>query len=97
MDMEREPAMQLVRDAIAGGVFNDLGSGSNIDLCVITKGKVDFIRPYDVANVKGQKQGVYNYPPGTTKVLTEVIKPIVKQGLGTEVDVPLPMEQDLVQ
>lgn len=44
-----------MRDAIAGGVFNDLGSGSNIDLCVITKDGATMIRPYDVANVKGQR------------------------------------------
>ena len=45
--------MKLVRDAIAAGIFNDLGSGSNIDLCVITKDKVDYLRPYDEANKKG--------------------------------------------
>lgn len=42
-----------MRDAIAAGIFNDLGSGSNIDLCVITKGKVDYLRPHDEANKKG--------------------------------------------
>ena len=45
--------MKLVRDAIAAGIFNDLGSGSNVDLCVITKDKVDYIRPYEEANKKG--------------------------------------------
>ena len=50
---QEEEAKKLVRDAIAGGIFNDLGSGSNIDLCVITKGKVDYIRPHDEANKKG--------------------------------------------
>ncbi|XP_023266317.1 proteasome subunit beta type-7-like [Seriola lalandi dorsalis] len=52
-DMEEEDAKRLVRDAIAAGIFNDLGSGSNIDLCVISKGKVDYIRPHDEANKKG--------------------------------------------
>jgi hypothetical protein len=45
--------MKLVRDAIAAGIFNDLGSGSNVDLCIITKDKVEYIRPYDEANKKG--------------------------------------------
>jgi 20S proteasome subunit beta 2 len=45
----------LVRNAIAAGIFNDLGSGSNIDVCVIKRGSVDYIRPYDQANLKGQK------------------------------------------
>ncbi|CAG5867088.1 unnamed protein product, partial [Menidia menidia] len=31
-DMEEQDAKRLVRDAIAAGIFNDLGSGSNIDL-----------------------------------------------------------------
>lgn len=51
--LQEAEAKQLVRDAIAAGIFNDLGSGSNIDLCVITKGKVDYIRPHDEANKKG--------------------------------------------
>ncbi|MDK2413699.1 hypothetical protein QHH03_31895, partial [Aphanizomenon sp. 202] len=63
-DMELEEAKQLVRDAIAGGVFNDLGSGSNIDLCVITKDGANMIRPYDVANIKGERLGKYEYKRG---------------------------------
>lgn len=51
--LQEAEAKQLVRDAIAAGIFNDLGSGSNIDVCVITKGKVDYIRPHDEANKKG--------------------------------------------
>ena len=43
----------MVADAIRAGIFNDLGSGSNVDVCVITKDKVDYIRPYDIANKKG--------------------------------------------
>lgn len=52
-EMEKDEAVHLVRDAIAAGIFNDLGSGSNVDVCVITKGKVEYMRPYDEANVKG--------------------------------------------
>lgn len=51
--MSEEDAKKLVRDAIASGVFNDLGSGSNIDLCVIKKGSVDYLRGYEYANKKG--------------------------------------------
>jgi len=29
-----------VSDAICAGIFNDLGSGSNVDVCVITKVRV---------------------------------------------------------
>ncbi|XP_044177101.1 proteasome subunit beta type-7-like [Acropora millepora] len=76
-NMELEEAKKLVRDAIAAGIFNDLGSGSNIDLCVITKEGTEYLRPYDVANEKGVRQGRYSYKRGTTAVLTKDIKPIV--------------------
>ena len=52
---QRDEAVKLVRDAIAAGIFNDLGSGSNVDICVITKDKVEYLRPYDEANQKGQR------------------------------------------
>ncbi|XP_076034207.1 proteasome beta2 subunit [Oratosquilla oratoria] len=75
-DMELEEAKQLVRDAIAGGVFNDLGSGSNVDLCVITKDGADHLRPFDIANVKGKREGKYEYKLGTTEVLSTKTIPI---------------------
>ncbi len=45
--------MQLAKDAISAGIFNDLGSGSNVDLCVIKKDKTDFYRNYATENAKG--------------------------------------------
>uniref|UniRef100_A0A8C2J0G4 Proteasome subunit beta n=1 Tax=Cyprinus carpio TaxID=7962 RepID=A0A8C2J0G4_CYPCA len=73
---QEEEAKRLVRDAIAAGIFNDLGSGSNIDLCVITKGKVDYLRPHDVANKKGVRTGNYRYKHGTTGVLAKTVTPL---------------------
>ncbi|KAJ4920127.1 hypothetical protein JOQ06_024526, partial [Pogonophryne albipinna] len=75
-DMEEEDAKRLVRDAIAAGIFNDLGSGSNIDLCVITKGNLDYIRPHEEANKKGVRTGDYKYKRGTTGVLSKVVTPL---------------------
>ncbi|KAK7478442.1 hypothetical protein BaRGS_00030288 [Batillaria attramentaria] len=75
-DMSRDDAMKLVRDAIAAGIFNDLGSGSNIDLCVITKDKVEYIRPFDEANKKGVRQGKYRYAKGTTGVISSEVRKI---------------------
>ncbi|XP_059849916.1 proteasome subunit beta type-7 [Hypanus sabinus] len=75
-DMEEEEAKQLVRDAIAAGIFNDLGSGSNIDLCVITKNKLDYLRPHNIANKKGVRQGSYKYRRGVTGILTQTITPL---------------------
>jgi 20S proteasome subunit beta 2 len=54
-DMTEEEGKQLVRDAIASGIFNDLGSGSNVDLCVITKNTSTLLRPHEVANKTGTR------------------------------------------
>lgn len=54
-NIKLEDGKKLVRDAIAAGIFNDLGSGSNIDLCIITKQDVQYLRPYDEANLKGKR------------------------------------------
>ncbi|XP_058301810.1 proteasome subunit beta type-7 isoform X1 [Hylobates moloch] len=75
-DMEEEEAKKLVSEAIAAGIFNDLGSGSNIDLCVISKNKLDFLRPYTVPHKKGTRLGRYRCEKGTTAVLTEKITPL---------------------
>ncbi|KAG7498757.1 proteasome subunit beta type-7-like [Solea senegalensis] len=75
-NMELEEAKQLVRDAIAAGIFCDLGSGSNVDLCVITEAGVEQLRSYDVPEVKGKREGQYRYKPGTTAVLTKTVTPL---------------------
>lgn len=50
-----ESAKHLVRDAIYAGIMNDLGSGHNIDLCVITRNGVDYIRPYQESEQRGKR------------------------------------------
>lgn len=35
--VQRDEGVKIVVEAICAGVFNDLGSGSNVDVCVITK------------------------------------------------------------
>jgi len=75
-DMTEEEAKRMVRDAIASGITNDLGSGSNVDIYVIRNDepKPKFNRPYEVIGVRGQREGDYTYAKGTTRVLkTEVI------------------------
>uniref|UniRef100_A0A672PFH6 Proteasome subunit beta n=1 Tax=Sinocyclocheilus grahami TaxID=75366 RepID=A0A672PFH6_SINGR len=71
-----EEAKQLVRDAITAGIFCDLGSGSNVDLCVITEKTVDYLRAYDQPVQKGLREGTYRYKPGTTAVLTKTVTPL---------------------
>lgn len=36
-EMDEEEASALVTDAISAGIWNDLGSGGNVDLCIIRK------------------------------------------------------------
>jgi len=69
-DLEEQEGILLVRDAIAAGIFNDLGSGSNVDVCVIRKGAVEYHRTYEEANKKGVRQNSYRYQRGTTSVLS---------------------------
>lgn len=88
-DMSEEEGKKLVRDAIAAGVFNDLGSGSNIDLCVIKKDKVEYLRPYDVANKRGVRAGNYKYPIGTTTVLKTTRIPIEIVSSAVQRDEPM--------
>ena len=46
--------VRQVRDAIRAGIFNDMGSGSNVDLVVVKeKDNVQYLRGFDPANVKG--------------------------------------------
>merc|ERR1711865_1070397 len=67
-DMELEDAKELVKDAVFAGIFNDLGSGSSCDLCVITKDKTDFLRGYAKPNERTFKRQ-YHFKPGATPVL----------------------------
>jgi len=78
-EMTLEEGKKLVRDGIAAGIFNDLGSGSNIDLCIITKPEADaeYIRPYDMASARVTRPGrSYRYKRGATAVLTSQLIPL---------------------
>ncbi|KAM4725950.1 proteasome 20S subunit beta 13a [Anableps anableps] len=75
-DLELQKAKELVRGAIHAGIMSDLGSGNNIDICVITREGVDYIRPYQVSEYKNDRKLKYKYPPGTTPVLTKTVEPL---------------------
>jgi 20S proteasome subunit beta 2 len=81
-DMEEEQAVELARDAILAGIFNDLGSGSNVDITVIRKdGDVSRMRNFMTPNeVSVIREGVerplkLHCPPGTTRVLSSSFRP----------------------
>ena len=72
-DMTRDDAVKLCSDAILAGIFNDLGSGSNVDVCVITQEKTELLRNYSTPNVREPKMRNYKFPRGTTAVLNEKV------------------------
>lgn len=73
--MTREEGVKLVHDAIEAGIVNDLGSGSNVDVMVITKGKHEMFRNTDTSHYdrKYRRPGGFKYPRGTTAVIKEKV------------------------
>lgn len=85
-DMEEGAAIDLVRDAIRAGIFNDLGSGSNVDITVIRKDNISQFRTYenaagDASAYKAQfaRPNKLDFPPGTTCVIEESFLPHKKK------------------
>ncbi|THG98474.1 hypothetical protein EW026_g3714 [Hermanssonia centrifuga] len=76
-DMEREEALQLVTAAISAGIFNDLGSGSNVDACVITANHTEMLRNFVKPNERVQKERSYTFRRGTTAWKSEEIRNLV--------------------
>lgn len=85
-NLSKEEAMKLVCAAIEAGIYHDLGSGSNVDICVITKGKVEEIRSYKHDNFKiYSKPGGYKFRKDRVTVLEEFRhKIIVEDGNKSE-------------
>jgi 20S proteasome subunit beta 2 len=72
-DLTRDQAVKLCSEAIQAGIWNDLGSGSNVDVCVITEEKTELLRNYITPNVREQKMRDYKFARGTTAVLDQKI------------------------
>ncbi|KAJ3328548.1 proteasome core particle subunit beta 2 [Blyttiomyces sp. JEL0837] len=85
-NMTRDEALELVKDAIEAGIFNDLGSGSNVDACIITKDNVEYLRNYRRPNEREPKEQSYKFPKGTTAVLTSSVKHLVDVVEGDKMD-----------
>jgi 20S proteasome subunit beta 2 len=83
--LTREEAVKLCADAIEAGIWNDLGSGSNVDVAVITPEKTTLMRNYIKPNERTQKLKSYAFDKGTTAVLNEKI--IRKADIGKFVSV----------
>ena len=53
---QREEALALVTAATSAGIFNDLGSGSNVDACVITASGTEELRNFVKPNERVEKE-----------------------------------------
>ena len=73
-NMERQEALDLVTAAISAGIFNDLGSGSNVDACVITADKTEMLRNYVKPNERVEKERHYTFRRGTTAFKSEIVR-----------------------
>jgi len=72
-DMDEKEAISLVNEAIQAGIFNDLGSGSNVDICVISKSSgVRMLRNYSKPNERLYKRKTgYVFPRGSTEIISK--------------------------
>jgi len=79
-DMDEAEAVKLVQRAIKAGIFNDLGSGSNVDVCVIRKDQsVDYRRndvtPNEIQPLRDlvQHSSLLTMQPGVTPTLGQTV------------------------
>lgn len=70
-DMTIEEGKNLVADAIESGVMNDLGSGGNIDICVIQKSGKEHIRAYRSPNPRKYRAQYDRIVPGSTPLIAK--------------------------
>jgi len=78
-DMNLEEAKALVAKAVTAGILNDLGSGSNVDVTVITRTGTKQERGFAHPVQREMPRIDYTFPPKTTSILSEKIVPIAKR------------------
>lgn len=62
----------MAKKAITAGILYDLGSGGNVDICILTKDKVEHIRPFEVVGKKLiVKKNPYKFKKNNIEVLKE--------------------------
>jgi 20S proteasome subunit beta 2 len=76
-NMERQEALDLIIAAISAGIFNDLGSGSNVDACIITANHTEMLRNVEMPNQRVQKERNYKFRRGTTAWKKEEIRKLI--------------------
>lgn len=80
-NLTQDEAKNLVIKAISAGIFNDLGSGSNCDVCVIEKDQPTqlYRNIAPELNARSQKENNYKFRRGTTAVKKEFIRNLIDE------------------
>ena len=69
-DLSLEDAKLLAIKAIKAGILYDLGSGSNVDFVLLTKGKTDHFRNYEIVGKKMiEKATPYTFERNNIRIL----------------------------
>ena len=86
-NMTEEEAKAMCVAAIEAGIYHDLGSGSNVDICVIKKGKVEMFRNLKSDNYKiFSKPGGYTFKKERVHILEEYKKNLVVESAAMPMD-----------
>ena len=96
-NLSREDACALVARAIKAGIFNDLGSGSNVDLCVITASGREYLRNWETPNERTYTRAKgFVFPRGTTQLSQRAvaIAAAASPALNTTVEISVGGPQD---
>ncbi|XP_011035440.1 PREDICTED: proteasome subunit beta type-7-A [Populus euphratica] len=71
--LSRDEGIKIVSEAICSGIFNDLGSGSNVDVCVITKGHKEYLRNHMLPNPRTYvSERGYSFAKKTEVLMTKI-------------------------
>lgn len=71
-----EAALELLVEAITAGILGDLGSGGNVDACVITGTGAKLLRTLSSPTKPAERLNQYRFAPGTTAVLSQTVMPL---------------------
>ncbi|XP_001498526.1 proteasome subunit beta type-10 isoform X2 [Equus asinus] len=75
-NMTLEAAQGLLVEAITAGILGDLGSGGNVDACVITRTGAKLLRTLSSPTKPIVRSSQYHFAPGTTAVLSQTVTPL---------------------
>lgn len=83
-DLQLEEAKQLAVEAIKAGITYDLGSGSNVDIVILTKGDTQYLRNYlEVGKREIIKPTPYKFIKDNIPILKHVQIDVVSQKIIT--------------